>query len=73
MSNRAIPVDADELRRLRESHAELLAALELIAGYELSCSCTIKERMSGHRIDCTAPEFHEMQAYARAAIAKATL
>lgn len=31
MSNRAIPIDADELRRLRESHAELLAALERIA------------------------------------------
>lgn len=30
MTNQAIPIDADELKRLRESHAELMLALAKI-------------------------------------------
>jgi hypothetical protein len=32
MSNQAIPIDADELKRLRESHAELLESLRNLTG-----------------------------------------
>lgn len=70
-----------QIRGVERADAALIAAapqlrkeLDLlveIVGGGLNCACTIKQRDSGHHVDCSVPQIIDRLAEARAALAKA--
>lgn len=64
MTHRAIPVDAEELARLRESNAALLVALSKV--YQRS------QAISGDTLDDLKRDLRHIEATCRAAIDRAT-
>jgi hypothetical protein len=66
-------IDARYIVRACNSHDALVAALrELLDACEpLDCRCSLRERDSGHLIDCPVPTIEEKREQARAALKQA--
>ena len=60
--------------RIEAAAPELLAALQTVVRDvdDFQCGCTVRERDSGHKTDCSMPAILDALQGARAAIAKAT-
>ena len=48
------------------------SVLEQVASYQMDCRCSVRERDSGHHVDCHVPEFQALQDIARNALLNLT-